>query len=225
MTIEQIKGNIINLHNELPIGVKLVAVSKFHPIEALLAAYDGGQHLFGESRAQEIGQKHSLMPSDVQWHFIGHLQSNKVRQIVPYVSLIHSIDSEKLLRCVDAEARRIGRIVDVLLQLHVAKETTKYGLTIDECRALVDNGVTDELKNVRICGVMGMATNTEDEAEIGREFHEIRSTFDVLKDTHFRKVDCFDTVSMGMSEDYHIAVAEGTTMVRIGTTIFGEREY
>lgn len=225
MTIEQIKENIINLHNELPIGVKLVAVSKFHPIEALFAAYDGGQRLFGESRAQEIGQKHSLMPSDVQWHFIGHLQSNKVRQIVPYVSLIHSIDSEKLLRCVDAEARRIGRIVDVLLQLHVAKETTKYGLTIDECRALVDNGVTDELKNVRICGVMGMATNTEDEAEIGREFREIRSTFDVLKDTHFRKVDCFDTVSMGMSEDYHIAVAEGTTMVRIGTTIFGEREY
>ena len=225
MTLEQIKENIINLHNELPTNVKLVAVSKFHPIETLQAAYDGGQRLFGESRAQEIGQKHTSMPNDVQWHFIGHLQSNKVRQIVPYVSLIHSIDSEKLLRCVDSEANRIGRVVDVLLQLHVAQEATKFGLTIDECRSLVDKGIVDELKNVRICGVMGIATNTEDTVEIGREFREIRRTYDILKSTHFIDSDCFDIVSMGMSDDYHIAIAEGSTMVRIGTTIFGAREY
>ena len=128
MTREQLKENIARLHNELPAGVKLVAVSKFHPLEALMAAYDAGQRIFGESRAQEIGPKHTSMPGDVEWHFIGHLQSNKVRQIVPYVSLIHSIDSERLLQCVDAEARRVGRTVDVLLQLHVAREETKYGL-------------------------------------------------------------------------------------------------
>ena len=151
MTLEQIKENIINLHNELPTNVKLVAVSKFHPIETLQAAYDGGQRLFGESRAQEIGQKHTSMPNDVQWHFIGHLQSNKVRQIVPYVSLIHSIDSEKLLRCVDSEANRIGRVVDVLLQLHVAQEATKFGLTIDECRSLVDKGIVDETIDSDTC--------------------------------------------------------------------------
>ena len=185
MTLEQIKENITKLHNELPDCVKLVAVSKFHPLEALQAAYDAGQRIFGESRAQEIGPKHAAMPGDVQWHFIGHLQSNKVRQIVPYVSLIHSIDSERLLRCVDGEAGRIGRVVDVLLQLHVAQEETKYGFTLDECRALVDSGTVDGLANVRICGVMGMATNTDDESEIRREFRAIRNTFDSLKASHF----------------------------------------
>lgn len=225
MTLEQIKENIARLHNELPAGVKLVAVSKFHPLEALMAAYDAGQRIFGESRAQEIGPKHTSMPGDVEWHFIGHLQSNKVRQIVPYVSLIHSIDSERLLQCVDAEARRVGRTVDVLLQLHVAREETKYGFTLDECRALVDGGMAGSLSNVRIRGVMGMATNTDDEAEIRREFHEIRSTYEQLKASHFADNQWFDTVSMGMSHDYRIAVDEGSTMVRIGTTIFGEREY
>ena len=225
MTLEQIKENITQLHNELPAGVKLVAVSKFHPIEALQAAYDAGQRIFGESRAQEIGPKHTAMPQDVEWHFIGHLQSNKVRQIVPYVSLIHSIDSERLLRCVDDEARRAGRTTDILLQLHVAREETKYGFTLDECRALADNGIIDSLANVRIRGVMGMATNTDDETEIHREFHAIRNTFDQLNASHFDTCPYFDTVSMGMSHDYRIAIDEGTTMVRIGTTIFGLREY
>ena len=196
MTVEEIKENIIKLRGELPCGVKLVAVSKFHPMEALMAAYDAGQRLFGESRAQEIGPKHTAMPKDVEWHFIGHLQSNKVRQIVPYVSLVHSIDSLKLLRCVD-----------------------------DEARELVDSGAADALTNVCIRGVMGMATNTDDEAEIRREFREIRHTFDSLKSSHFASNDRFDTVSMGMSDDYHIAVEEGSTMVRIGTSIFGAREY
>lgn len=225
MTVEEIKENIIKLRGELPCGVKLVAVSKFHPMEALMAAYDAGQRLFGESRAQEIGPKHTAMPKDVEWHFIGHLQSNKVRQIVPYVSLVHSIDSLKLLRCVDDEARRIGRTVDVLLQLHVAREATKYGFTINECRELVDSGAADALTNVCIRGVMGMATNTDDETEIRREFREIRHTFDSLKSSHFASNDRFDTMSMGMSDDYRIAVEEGSTMVRIGTSIFGAREY
>lgn len=225
MTLEQIKENILTLHNELPTAVKLVAVSKFHPVEALQAAYDAGQRIFGESRAQEIGPKHTSMPADVQWHFIGHLQSNKVRSIIPYVSLIHSIDSERLLKCVDDEARRAGRVIDVLLQLHVAQEATKYGFTIDECRSLVDSGMVDSLANVRIRGVMGMATNTDDEAEIAKEFRAIRGTYDALKASHFATNDDFDTVSMGMSDDYRIAVAEGSTMVRIGTSIFGVREY
>ncbi len=225
MDIEHIKEEIQKLHSELPTGVKLVAVSKFHPVEALMAAYDAGQRIFGESRAQEIGPKHTAMPGDVQWHFIGHLQSNKVRQIVPYVALVHSIDSERLLRCVDDEARRAGRTVDVLLQLHVAQEATKYGFTIDECRGLVDSGVLGSLANVNVRGVMGMATNTDDEAEIAREFRAIRHTFDELKSSHFAASSSFDTVSMGMSDDYRIAVAEGSTMVRIGTTIFGTREY
>ncbi len=225
MDCNRIKENIVKLHDELPYGVKLVAVSKFHPVEALQAAYDAGQRLFGESRAQEIGPKHTAMPSDVEWHFIGHLQSNKVRQIMPYVSLIHSIDSERLLQCVDDEARRIGRTVDILLQLHVAQETTKYGFTIDECRTLVDSGIIGSLSNIKIRGVMGMATNTDDETEIRREFCAIRKTFDTLQASHFSEVDGFDTVSMGMSDDYRIAIAEGSTMVRIGTTIFGNREY
>lgn len=225
MTLEQIKENIARLHNELPAGVKLVAVSKFHPLEALMAAYDAGQRIFGESRAQEIGPKHTSMPGDVEWHFIGHLQSNKVRQIVLYVSLIHSIDSERLLQCVDAEARRVGRTVDVLLQLHVAREETKYGFTLDECRALVDGGVAGSLANVRIRGVMGMATNTDDEATVRGEFHRIRAFFDRMKVRLGERGAAFTEVSMGMSHDYQLAVEEGSTMVRVGTHIFGERVY
>ena len=172
--------NIKTVRDSLLPGVSLVAVSKFHPAEVLKEAYDAGQRMFGESRVQELVQKEPLLPSDMEWHFIGHLQTNKVRQLVPSVALIHSIDSEKLLRLVDKESGRIGRVTDVLLQLHVALETTKFGLTCQECEALVDSGVVDSLRNVRICGVMGMATNTDDEAEIHKEFREIRRAFDRL---------------------------------------------
>lgn len=217
--------NIYKVRDSLFPGVSLVAVSKFHPAEVLKEAYGAGQRMFGESRVQELVQKEPLLPSDMEWHFIGHLQTNKVRQLVPYVALIHSIDSEKLLRLVDKESGRIGRVTDVLLQLHVALETTKFGLTCEECEALVDSGVVDSLRNVRICGVMGMATNTDNVAEIHKEFREIRRVFDRLASGAMAGKDYFRTVSMGMSEDYRIAMEEGSTMVRIGTSIFGEREY
>lgn len=222
---EHIAEHIKSIRNELPGNVKLVAVSKFHPIEALMNAYEAGQRIFGESRAQEIQPKHMQMPADVEWHFIGHLQTNKVKQIIPYVSLIHSVDSEKLLEYVNKEAQKAGVIANVLLQLHVAKETTKFGLTDKECFSMIENGLLDSLANVRVCGVMGMATNTDDTAEIRKEFHTIRSVFDTLKTSCFSDKEYFKEVSMGMSEDYHIAIDEGSTMVRIGTSIFGAREY
>ena len=220
-----VKENIRKLQDSLPKGVGLVAVSKFHPVELLRDAYDAGQRIFGESRAQELLQKVGQMPDDVKWHFIGHLQTNKVRAIVPYVAMIHSIDSEKLLRVVDSEAERAGRVVDVLLQLHVAQEETKYGMTADECVAMVESGVLAELTHVRVCGVMGMATNTDDENEIRAEFRKIKQVFDLLHEGCLHDSDCFREISMGMSDDYQIAVEEGSTLVRVGHSIFGERQY
>lgn len=220
----EIQKNIERLQNLLPERVSLVAVSKFHPVAALQEAYDAGQRIFGESRAQELLQKVPMLPADVQWHFIGHLQTNKVRAIVPHVSLIHSIDSEKLLRMVDAEAARIGRTAEVLLQLHVAKETAKFGFTPDECVA-VAHGCVPELGHVRVRGVMGMATNTDDEAEIRQEFRAIKAVFDALKSGKMQTEGYFDIISMGMSDDFRIAIEEGSTMVRIGSLIFGERQY
>lgn len=209
----------------LPDGVELVAVSKFHPVEALKEAYDAGQRIFGESRVQEISQKRLLMPDDVQWHFIGHLQTNKVRQLVPYISLVHSVDSMKLLETINAESVRIGRVVDVLLQLHVAQEETKFGFTCEDCVDLVDEGVLGRLPNVRVCGVMGMATNTDDMGKVREEFKSIKNVFDTLKQRYFADKPYFKEISMGMSDDYHIAMEEGSTLVRIGTTIFGSRGY
>ena len=220
-----VKENIRKLQDSLPKGVGLVAVSKFHPVELLREAYDAGQRIFGESRAQELLLKVGQMPDDVKWHFIGHLQTNKVRAIVPYVAMIHSIDSEKLLRVVDSEAERAGRVVDVLLQLHVAQEETKYGMTADECAAMVESGVLAELTHVRVCGVMGMATNTDDENEIRAEFRKIKQVFDLLHEGCLHDSDCFREISMGMSDDYQIAVEEGSTLVRVGHSIFGERQY
>lgn len=216
---------IHTLQGSLPKGVDLVAVSKFHPVEALMEAYNAGQRIFGESRAQELIKKVPEMPDDVEWHFIGHLQTNKVKSIIPIVSLIHSIDSEKLLRTVDEEAGKAGRIVDVLLELHVAQEESKFGFTTEDCLRLAGDGTFASLKNVRIRGVMGMATNTEDEAEIAKEFHAIRAVFDTLKQGAMSANPEFSIVSMGMSDDYEIAIAEGSTMVRVGSKIFGPRQY
>lgn len=216
---------IHTLQGSLPKGVDLVAVSKFHPVEALMEAYNAGQRIFGESRAQELIKKVPEMPDDVEWHFIGHLQTNKVKSIIPIVSLIHSIDSEKLLRTVDEEAGKAGRIVDVLLELHVAQEESKFGFTPEDCLRLAGDGTFASLKNLRIRGVMGMATNTEDEAEIAKEFHAIRAVFDTLKQGAMSANPEFSIVSMGMSDDYEIAIAEGSTMVRVGSKIFGPRQY
>lgn len=221
----EIGERIKRFHSELPAGVKLVAVSKFHPAEAVQSAYDAGQRIFGESRVQEFLQKRQLLPQDIEWHFIGHLQTNKVRQIIPYISLIHSADSIKLLRIIDGESQRIGKVTDVLLQLHVAREEAKFGFTIGECMDAAASGVFMEMDNIRICGVMGMATNTDDENEIRKEFADIKHVYDSLKKGPFAGMDYFTGVSMGMSDDYPLAVAAGSTMVRIGSVIFGMREY
>lgn len=221
----EIDRQVRKFRSELPPHVKLVAVSKFHPAETVQEAYDAGQRIFGESRVQEFLQKRPLLPDDIEWHFIGHLQTNKVRHIVPYVSLIQSADSIKLLRVIDAESRRIGKVSDVLLQLHVAKEESKFGFDIEECLQYVSSGEFGEMANIRICGVMGMATNTDDENEIRREFADIRHVFDKLKKGSFADKDYFSEISMGMSDDYPLAVDEGSTMVRIGSVIFGMREY
>jgi hypothetical protein len=206
--------------------VTLVAVSKFHPVEAIREAYDAGQRDFGESRAQELAVKAPAMPEDVRWHFIGHLQTNKVRQIMPHVSLIHSIDSIRLLRIVDSEAARIGRTVDVLLQVHVAREETKFGFTPDELLAeLPAQWQPADTPSVRVRGVMGMASLTDDNSRIAADFSEIARVFRELREGLFAGVATFDTISMGMSDDFGIAIDAGSTMVRIGTDIFGAREY
>ena len=218
-----IAQHIKELKASLPEGVTLVAVSKFHPVEALQEAYGAGQRIFGESRAQELVAKAKVMPSDVEWHFIGPLQSNKVKDIAPFIHLIHSIDSLKLLQEVEKQAAKHERILRVLLEIHVAEEDTKHGFTPDECRALVQQ--LPDLQHVRICGIMGMATLTDDETQIAREFHTLPALFEELKSTAFQGSDDFSILSMGMSHDYPLAIREGSNMIRVGTYIFGEREY
>lgn len=220
-----IAGNITKLKASLPAGVTLVAVSKFHPVEALMEAYAAGQRIFGESRAQELTAKQRVLPSDIEWHFIGPLQSNKVKDIAPFIHTIHSIDSFKLLQEVDKQALKNGRVIRVLLEIHVAKEETKHGLTPDECRRLLQDEHLHELKNIKICGLMGMATYTEDMTVVEHEFHSLHALFSELKSAHFNGDDNFAVLSMGMSHDYTVAIREGSTMIRVGTDIFGEREY
>ena len=220
-----VRDRLLKLRGSVPEGVELVAVSKFHPLESLREAYDAGQRAFGESRANELCAKAVAMPEDVRWHFIGHLQTNKVRQIMPHVSLIHSIDSERLLRLVDSEAGRLGRKVSVLMQLHVAREETKFGFTPEELLTVMTPDMINGLGNTEIAGVMGMVSNVDDERRVREDFRRIRSTFDSLKEGVFRDCPGFSIVSMGMSHDWRIAVEEGAGMIRVGTAIFGEREY
>ena len=216
--------NILKVRETIPYGVELVAVSKFHPNEAIMDAYGVGQRVFGESRATELKAKATSLPDDIKWHFIGHLQTNKVRMIMPYVSLIHSVDSERLLRLIDAEAARINKLVDVLLQVHVAQEETKFGFTPDELLQFVESGVINELTNVRVVGVMGMATNTDDINRITEDFKAINQTFQNAR-ALLKENEDFAQSSMGMSDDYQLAIENGSTMVRIGSTIFGYRQY
>ena len=210
------------LHNSLPQGVTLVAVSKFHPVEALKEAYEAGQHIFGESRVQELLVKYEALPKDIEWQMIGHLQTNKVRQIVPFVSLIQSVDSVRLVECINREAERIGRVVDILLEIHITDEESKTGWQYAELVEYLQSGAFDNLRNIRVRGVMGMATNTEDEAVIRHDFERLAECKNELAG-HFD--EAFDTLSMGMSDDYELAIECGSTMVRIGSSIFGNREY
>ncbi len=220
-----IKENLAKVRSTLSDGVRLVAVSKTKPVEMLQEAYDAGQLLFGENKALEMRDKHQVLPSDIEWHFIGHLQTNKVKYIAPYVSLIHSIDSLNLLQVVNKEAVKHNRVIDCLLQFHIATEETKFGLDMEEAKALLDSPEFTQLKNVRIVGLMGMATNTPNRDLIRQEFHTLHTYFDQLADTYFKGYPEFKELSMGMSHDYDIAMEEGSTLVRLGTSIFGARDY
>lgn len=220
-----IARNIEEIRKTIPEGVRLVAVSKFHPAEAIMEAYGAGQRIFGESRAQELVAKHKVLPADIEWHFIGPLQTNKVKDIVPFVSLIHSVDSARLLLEIEKQAARVDRVVDVLLELRVAREETKHGLDEADSEALLTGGLLDGLTHVRLKGVMGMATNTDDMDEVRLEFRRIRERFERMRAMLGERAASFTEISMGMSHDYPLAIAEGSTMIRVGTSIFGEREY
>ena len=220
-----VKGNLREVLSHLPQGVRLVAISKYHPNEYIEAAYAEGQRTFGESHEQELRQKVETLPRDIQWHFIGHLQTNKVKYIAPYITMIEAVDSLKLLKEIDKQAAKYERVIDVLLELHIAEEETKYGLTPDALHELLAGGEWRALNHVRICGLMMMASYVDDEQQIRSEFRLAHSLFDEVKAQYFADCDYFCECSWGMSHDYRIAVEEGSTMVRIGTTIFGPRVY
>lgn len=220
-----IPEKIREIRAELPAGVKLVAVSKTKPNEDIMMAYNAGQKIFGENKVQDLVQKQETLPPDIEWHFIGHLQTNKVKYIAPFVDLIHAVDSLKLLTLIDKEAKKADRVISCLLQFHIAEEETKFGLDLDEAIDLLKADEYKKLENVKIAGVMGMATYTDDLAQVRREFASLKTIFDKLKIQFFSKEVDFKEISMGMSDDYQIAVEEGSTMVRIGSTIFGERNY
>lgn len=218
-----IAENLKQVLCELPKEVRLVAVSKFHPNEAIEEAYRAGQRVFGESKVQEMTEKYESLPTDIEWHFIGHLQTNKIRFIVPYVALIHGVDSYKLLVEVNKQAAKVGKTVNCLLQLHIAREETKFGFSMEECREMLASDDWKKLKNIRICGLMGMATNTDDNEQIKAEFCSLSNFFHEVKSTWFTNEVSFKELSMGMSHDYHEAIAAGSTLIRVGSKIFGER--
>ena len=220
-----VKGNLRHVLADLPEGVRLVAISKYHPNEYIEAAYAEGQRIFGESHEQELRQKHESLPKDIEWHFIGHLQTNKVKYIVPYVSMIEAVDSIRLLREINRQAEKCDRVVNVLLELHIAEEATKYGLSLDACRELLADGEWREMAHVRICGLMMMASFVDDRDQIRREMQTAADFFDEVKAAYFADDDAFCERSWGMSDDYPIALETRTTMVRVGTAIFGPRVY
>ncbi len=220
-----IEKNLNNILLSLKDGVRLVAVSKYHKEEEILEAYGAGQRIFGESHEQELSRKQAALPKDIKWHFIGHLQTNKVKYIAPYISLIHSVDSLKLLKEIDKQAKKNSRVINVLIELHIADEATKYGMKLDECREFFSSNSWRELSNVKIIGLMMMASNTDDKDKIRKEFIEAQDFFNEVKKNYFPQDEDFKERSWGMSDDYLIAQDAGSTMVRIGTSIFGEREY
>lgn len=217
-----VKSQLERVRVTLPEGVTLVAVSKTHPIEAIKEAYEAGQRVFGESRPQELRAKYEALPHDIEWHMIGHLQTNKIKYIAPFVAMIHSVDSERLAEAIQVQAAKCNRTIDVLLEIHVAEEESKSGWAIEDLRAAVASGLFERLPNVRVRGVMGIATNTDDAERIVSDCVQLRIYKEELA-AHFGEQ--FDTLSMGMSDDYPTAIAAGSTMVRIGSTIFGERDY
>lgn len=220
-----IQTNIQEIKSSLPQHVTLVAVSKTHPVEIIMEAYNAGHRIFGENKVQELVPKYEAMPKDIEWHLIGHLQSNKVKYIASFVSLIHSVDGLKLLEVIDKEAQKHNRIIDCLLQIHIASEETKFGLSADELEELLSSNDFREMKNIRVVGLMGMATFTDNMAQVRMEFKFLSTLFQSVKAKYFADKPWFKELSMGMSSDYTVAIEEGSTMVRIGSNIFGHRNY
>lgn len=220
-----IAANIAKIKNNLPAVVKLVAVSKTKSNSDILEAYHSGHTIFGENKVQELVKKYELLPKDIEWHFIGHLQTNKVKLIAPFVHLIHGVDSFKLLKVIDSEAKKQNRQVKCLLQFFIAEEDTKFGLSLAEAREILNSPDFKLLNNICICGVMGMATFTDDKGQIRNEFKLLKTIFKTLKNEYFSDEKNFSEISMGMSDDYQIAIEEGSTLIRVGSKIFGERNY
>ncbi|MCH1479822.1 MAG: YggS family pyridoxal phosphate-dependent enzyme [Crocinitomicaceae bacterium] len=218
-----IANKLQKLYGELPKEVTLVAVSKTKPIADLQDAYDAGQRVFGENKVQEMCTKWEQLPKEINWHFIGHLQRNKVKYLAPFVDLIHGVESFRLLKEINKQAQKNNRVIDVLLQFFIANEETKFGLSFEEAEAILSDENFKELQNVRICGVMGMASFSNNQEQIREEFKTLKSTFDKLKSTFFDNEKSFNVISMGMSGDYNIALEEGSTMIRVGSSIFGKR--
>lgn len=221
--MSDIEKNIVSLQQQLPSYVKMVAVSKLKPVSDILEAFKAGQTVFGENRVQELMSKKEMLPDKIEWHFIGHLQRNKVKFIVPFVTMIHSVDTFRLLKVINAEASKIKRVVNCLLQFYIAKEETKFGFTLDEALEMIDADDFRQLEYVRIGGVMGMATFTDNKELIRKEFRYLADCYKILKDKYFSNDTFFKELSMGMTSDYNIAIEEGSTIIRIGSGIFGER--
>ncbi len=217
------KEQFLSVKRSLPPHVKLVAVTKTHPPETIMEAYRLGHKIFGENKVQELVAKQQVLPKDIEWHLIGHLQTNKVKYIIPFISMIQSVDSLKLLKVIDSEASKTGRIINCLLEFHIAGEETKFGLDLCEARNILESDEYRAMRNIRICGVMGMASFTPDRAQIRKEFRQLTEIFRTLRSDYFLDSDCFREISMGMSGDYDIAIEEGATIVRLGTILFGER--
>ncbi|GAB1415218.1 YggS family pyridoxal phosphate-dependent enzyme [Paludibacter sp.] len=220
-----VSNNLVTIRTNIPSNVKLVCVTKFHSDDTIMEAYNVGERIFGESRVQELIEKHERLPSDIHWHFIGHLQTNKVKYIAPFVELIHGVDSIKLLNEIDKQALKNNKIINCLLQVHIADEETKFGFSPDEIMNLFQTNNLDNYPNIKICGLMGMATFTEDIQQVKEEFKSLKSLFEKIKLDFLADDVDFKEISMGMSDDYKIAIEEGSTMVRIGSSIFGLREY
>ncbi len=220
-----IADRLNEVRSELKEGTRLVAISKYHPNAELMEAYEAGQRIMGESHVQELMGKYEALPKDIEWHFIGHLQTNKVKYIAPFIQLIHAVDTAKLLAEINKQAAKHERVIDCLLQIHIAREETKYGFAPDELKAMLQEGVAEKMGNVRIVGLMCMATNTDDEEQIRREFRLAHSIYTDVKDEYFKDNPYFKELSMGMSSDYMIAMEEGSTLIRVGSKIFGNRDY
>lgn len=220
-----ISNNLSAVRKSIPAGVQLVCVSKFHPDESLLEAYEAGERVFGESKVQEMCGKFERLPKDIHWHFIGHLQTNKIKYIVPFVELIHGVDSYKLLAEINKQAAKADRVVNCLLQIHIAQEETKFGFSAQELLDTLQAGDWKELQHIKICGLMGMATYTDNKMQVKAEFRQLKQLFDEVKNAYFADEPAFKNISMGMSDDFQLAIEQGSSMVRVGSLIFGNRNY